>query len=97
MIVGNAPHPNEHRRSGAGVAVMLAQVQLEPRSGDLHVEREVVAEAMLPVDGEAEEADIELLRLLDREDAQDGDRVFELRVAHPMEVSALGGVTQDRS
>ena len=42
------------------------------RRGRRHVERRVVVEAMLPLDLETEEADIELTRLGNVEDAQDG-------------------------
>ena len=47
---------------------MLAQVQAEIAARDLGVEREAVAEAVLPIDLETEEADVELHRLVDRED-----------------------------
>jgi hypothetical protein len=62
---------------GAGVAVMLAQVERQAGPLDLHVERRLRGEAVLEGDPEPQEIDIELLRLFDREDAQDGDRALE--------------------
>src|SRR6516165_9649103 len=43
----------------------------------LEVRRGVVLEVVFPIEGEAEEADVELLRLVHVEDAQDGDRPLE--------------------
>src|SRR5258708_15415987 len=64
-------HLDMHRRTGTGVAVMLAEMQCEPGARYLHVERKIVTEAMLPIDLKAEEAAVELLCFLDREHAQD--------------------------
>ena len=86
MVVGDAAHPDEHRRAGAGVAVMLAQVQFQAQAGNLRIEGEVVAEAVLPIDLEAEEIDVEFLGLLDREDPQ--DRNCDLELLH---AGSLGG------
>ncbi|MNH26436.1 hypothetical protein D3C79_864910 [compost metagenome] len=52
---------------------MLAQVQDQAVAMDLRIQRQVRAEAVLPVQGEAEEIEVELLGLFDRENAQDGD------------------------
>ena len=51
---------------------MLAEMQDAAVAADRHVKRRIVVEAMLPLDLEAEEADIELARLGNVEDAQDG-------------------------
>src|SRR5262249_50083463 len=51
----DARHPDEDRRAGAAVAVMLAQVQYQPAPGHLHVGRGVLLEVVFPIDGEAEE------------------------------------------
>ena len=62
---------------GAGVAVVLGEVQLQPGTRHLRIEREVVAEAVLPIDREAEEVDVEFFGFSDVEDAQDGYRFDE--------------------
>src|SRR5713101_6865464 len=41
---------------------MLAQVQRQSTSGHLHVRRRVVLEMVFPIEGEAQVADVELLR-----------------------------------
>src|SRR5688572_14519544 len=53
----------------AAVAVMLAEVQHEVAARDLQVERQAVFETMLPVDLEAEVAQVKLARLRLVEDA----------------------------
>ena len=58
--------------------MMLAQVEQGTRSRDLGVEREVVAEAMLSIELEAEKGQVEFLRLVDVENAQDGDDPLQL-------------------
>jgi len=58
---------------------MIIVAEHNAAARDLRAKREVVAEAMLPIPGEAQEIEIELFRLLDREDAQDRDRLPELR------------------
>src|SRR5439155_25694611 len=60
----DARHPDEDGRAGAAVAVMLAQVQHQAVPGYLEVCRGVLLEVVFPIDGEAEVADVELLRLL---------------------------------
>src|SRR5262249_42270645 len=79
-LAGNLPvelldarHPDEDGRAGAAVAVMLGQVQHQPGPGQLQVGGGVVLEVVFPIEGEAEEADVELLRLLHVEDTQQGD------------------------
>ena len=62
--------------------MMLAEMKHDGAAGDLCVERKVVAEAMLPIEPEAQEAKVELLGLVDREDAQDGNRLPQLHVLH---------------
>src|SRR6185436_5321211 len=64
-------HLDEHGGAGAGIAVMLAQVQRQFRATDLRVERHTGLEAMLPLLLEAEEIEIELLGLGNVEDADD--------------------------
>src|SRR5262249_34382001 len=73
----DARHPDEDGRAGAAVAVMLRQVQDQAVPGYLHVGRGVLLEVVLPIDREAKVIDVELLRLLHAEDAQDGDRLLE--------------------
>src|SRR5262245_12259804 len=73
----DAGHPDEDGRAGAAVTVMLGQVQRQPVFGHLQVGRGVLREVVFPIDGEAEVIDVELLRLLHAEDAQDGDRLLE--------------------
>ena len=78
-MVGHDPaHPDEHRGAGGGIAVVLAQMHAKAAARHLGIERKIVPEAVFPVDPEAQEIDIEVHRLLDREDAQDGDRVPEV-------------------
>src|SRR5712671_2239771 len=91
------PHQlNMDGRTWACVAVMLAQMQREAGARDLHIDGRVIAEAMLPIDGEAEEPAIELLGLLDREDAQDrhgaGDpELIHARLSPPAPVRDMRG------
>src|SRR4051812_40111593 len=73
----DARHPDEDGRAGAAVAVMLRQVQHQAVPGHLHVSRGVLLEVVVPIDGEAEVIDVELLRLPHAEDAQDRDRPLE--------------------
>jgi hypothetical protein len=48
------------------------EVQRAAIARHLHIERKVLAEAVLPLHLEAQEIDVEFARLLDVEDAQDG-------------------------
>lgn len=66
-----------HRRTGTSVTVMLGQMKNAAIFRDLHVERQVIFKAMLPIQFEAEKIEIELFRLRFVEDAQDGDGVSE--------------------
>src|SRR5690606_23495091 len=59
------------RRTRAAVAMVLREVQYAVPERDLRIERQVVGEAMLPVDAKSKELDIELARLRLVEDAQD--------------------------
>ena len=63
--------------AGAAVAVMLAQVQDEAPARDLAIERGARVKAMVPVDLEAEEIQIELVRLGDVENPEDRDDLVE--------------------
>ena len=56
---------------------MLGQMQRQTGPGQLDVRRCVLLEVVFPIDGEAEEADVELLRLPEVEDAQDRDRLLK--------------------
>ena len=67
-----------HGRSGTAVAMMLGQMQNAAIFRDLHVERQVRFKAMLPIQSEAQEIEIEFLRLRFVEDAEDGDRCSQL-------------------
>lgn len=78
VVRRDAAHPDEDGRAGRGVPVMLTQMQAKAAAGNLRVEGEIVSEAMFPIDSEAKEIHVELLRLLDREDAEDRDCVLEL-------------------
>ena len=60
-----------------GVARMLAQMQLQPAARDLHVERQIGFEAMLPIHFHAQEPEIVFARLVDIEDAEDRRRPLE--------------------
>jgi hypothetical protein len=57
---------------------MLAQVKRQTVTRDLHVDRKVRLETMLPIDLEAEKIEIELASLVDRENAEDGHNAAEL-------------------
>ena len=59
----DASHHHPNARAGAAVAVMLAQVQDEGAARYLTIERGAWVEAMVPVDLEAEETQIEFVRL----------------------------------
>jgi sugar fermentation stimulation protein A len=72
---------HEHGRARAGIAVMLAQMQKHPPARNLHVERQPGLEAVLPIHLEPQVVQVELPRLGDVEDAQDGDG-GERRLAH---------------
>lgn len=67
-----------HGRPGTAVAMMLGQMQNAAIFRDLHVERQVRFKAMLPIQSEAQEIEIEFLRLRFVEDAEDGDRCSQL-------------------
>jgi hypothetical protein len=58
--------------------MMLAQVQDQVPAWRLAIERRVVVEAVIPIDLEAEKAQVELVCLGDVEDAQDRDDAHEL-------------------
>src|SRR5215204_107293 len=57
---------------------MLREMQYQSAPRHLQVGGRVLLEVVLPIDREAEEPDVELLRLLHAEDAQDRDRLLEL-------------------
>ena len=61
---------------------MLAQVQNQIASRDLHVERRRFVKAVFPIDREAEEVKIELFRFVDRENPQDRNHAFKLDSHH---------------
>ena len=45
----DALHPDEDGRAGAGIAVMLGEMELQTRARNLHIERHVRPETMVPV------------------------------------------------
>ena len=92
-------HAHEDVRARAAIAVMLRQVEDQPPSGNLHVDGRVVVKAMLPTDGEAQEADVELLGLLDAEDAQDRNGLEHLQryFCHASGTGPTGAHHQDSS
>lgn len=63
VIVGQPGHAEEHRRAGAAVAVVFGQVERAADLGHLEVHRRDALEPVFPVRREAEEAEVELLRL----------------------------------
>ena len=71
MIVPHPAHADIGRRSGTGIAVMLAQMQHHRPPRHLHVKRHIRLEPVLPVERESEEVEVEFTRLLDRKDAED--------------------------
>jgi hypothetical protein len=60
-------------------SVMFAQMQLAAVADDACVERRIVVEAVFEAHLETEEAEVELMRLGDVEDAQDRGDGAELR------------------
>jgi hypothetical protein len=74
-------------RTRRAVAVVLGEVEHAVAPRDLHVDRRVWLEAVLPVDPEAEPIDVEGARLRLIEDAQDGDGRGEV---HGFERMLLG-------
>src|ERR1035438_10904640 len=65
-----ARHLDEHCRARAAVAMVLRKMQHETTKGDLRIERRVFFKAVLPIHLEAKESNVELLRLLDAENAK---------------------------
>jgi len=61
---------------------MLRQMQPAGAGGHLHIEREVLPEAMFPIDAEAEERAVEFLGLRFVENAQDGSGCTERHDTH---------------
>ncbi len=59
--------------------MMFAEMQDAAVARDLGVERRIVAEAVFPLNLEAQKSDIEFVRLGDVEDAQDGSDSAECR------------------
>jgi hypothetical protein len=57
---------------------MLAEVQKHAAAGYLAIERELLAETMLPIQREPEETAVEFLGLINVEDAEDRDRRLDL-------------------
>ena len=67
--------------SGTAIAVMLAEMQNQIVSRDLHIDRRVLFELVLPIDGEPEPLDIEFLSLSQIENAKDWDSLFAQHVS----------------
>ncbi len=85
-----------HGRSGTAVAMMLGQMQNAAIFRDLHVERQVRFKAVLPIQSEAQEIEIEFLRLRFVEDAEDGDRCSQLHGGGLYDEPASFVMTKDR-
>ena len=67
-----------HGRAGTAVAMMFRQMKNAAILRDLHVEREMRLKAMLPIQPETQEVEIEFLRPRFVEYAQDGDGCSQL-------------------
>src|SRR5439155_11565376 len=66
-----------HDRSRSAVAVVLGQMKDQIGARHLHVERQRFLETVLPVNGESQVVDVELLRLGSVEDSKDRDHAPE--------------------
>lgn len=64
--------------AGTAVAVVLAQMQHQPAPRDLPIQRRVVVKLVVLVDLEAKVPEVELVRLGDVKDAEDGDDGLEV-------------------
>src|SRR5690606_27904362 len=64
---------NSHGRARRAIAVMTGEMQEACAARDLRIQREVVAEPVLPVGPEAEIVEIELARLRLVENAENGN------------------------
>src|SRR5690606_11052735 len=72
---------DENDRARRAITVVLAQMKLEAAERDLHVERHIRFEAVLPVEREAEKAKIEVPRLLHIEYPEDRDDALNFHAA----------------
>ena len=79
--------------TGTAVPVMLAQMQDQVAAGNVTVKRSNGVEAMIPIDLEAEEPKVKLVRLSNIEDAQNGDD----RIKADLNNCLLGDPTQKTS
>jgi hypothetical protein len=70
-------HVDDHVASRRGVTGMFGQVQRELATRDLGVQWGVIVEAMLPIDRETQEIEIEFVRFRDIENAHDGHGALE--------------------
>ena len=61
-------------RAGGCITMVLGKMKDAAAARNLHVKRKVFLESMFPIDRESEEVDIELARLFDIEDSEDGRR-----------------------
>lgn len=59
-------HRDENSGAGRAVAIVFAQVQRQSGAGHLHVQRQIFAETVLPLQRETEKVQIELFGLVDR-------------------------------
>ena len=78
-----ARHLDEHCRARAAVAMVLRKMQHETTKGDLRIERRVFFKAVLPIHLEAKESNVELLRLLDAENATQVVPCLGARILRP--------------
>ena len=72
MILSDAIHPYTDLHPWTAISVVLTEVQDKVSPRYLPVQRGVVVKAVVPVDREAKEALVELLRFGYIEDAEDG-------------------------
>ena len=77
MVLAYSVRLDVHDRSRSAVAVVLGQMKDQIGARHLHVERQRFLETVLPVDGESQVVDVELLRLGNVEDSKDRDHAPE--------------------
>jgi hypothetical protein len=76
-------HRDEHDTARCAITVMLGQVNDQLRSADLGIPRKVRRKPMLPVGGETQIIEIELLGLRLVEDAEDRNGALEQHASRP--------------
>ena len=71
---------DQHFAAGAAIAVVLGEMQDQFAARNLHVEREIVTKAMLPIDLKTEPIDIKFPRLFIVKDAKNRHRSLNLHL-----------------